>query len=677
MAGTLTIAFNGNAVDSESITVRINNGSYNSDLTETFRAIRKAVREVAISADPTEQAANFAIAWNLDMANYGGVGNMSAVGFADSVIISLINPSWSFVEVFGTSITNGSTLVESLTNNPLENPRTLNFVNFTEYPTDPCGFVYANYTATGGGETFNVYLGGTLNQSGITSPFSVLVPRRRYSIELYDSIDSSVIGTDSKAAPAKIIPNNISLEVKNQSTGTTITVTVVASIYALPLQYSLTNNGADWQSENVFTGLTPATYTVYVKDALGCVTASSELSIDGVTSLTETIFSLSDINALRFSKIENGKKNHRNTLSCREVKQLHYPYFHRFLDSDIIPTQFKTNAQYINIYTLDANGNTNALNALAYTENIGLQAKSTCTLFNLGNGRSAIYFGVVDMLDFLSETVTEQVDFGFSTPEWANKAGNFVFINGIGELEIDKIGYSDFYDAFIVELNYSYTGIATEKILSATYNLQPYEVYEFLTHMNAEQGFFNIVIEAGTSPENIEFSYVSERVKKIIDSDKLIEIDYSDPKNKGGMVYQTGIKHKLRLEGYWDYVGEQKTEGYDGDSDYFITDNTVYDVQKFTFVRLSSEMAHKLRLVVAHDTLKVNGIFYKLAESPEITTNPNNNYKTFSVTLKRSGDLFLTDEQELISNSAENDSITAGIEASQGKAMILWTKNNG
>ena len=88
-------------------------------------------------------------------------------------------------------------------------------------------------------------------------------------------------------------------------------------------------------------------------------------------------------------------------------------------------------------------------------------------------------------------------------------------------------------------------------------------------------------------------------------------------------------------------------------------------------------MAQKLRLVVSHSNLVINGIYYKLSEQPEVTGDPNYNFKRFSVTLKSNGDLLLDNVSEDIQGTSLNLQVTAGISAIQGKALLLWTKNNG
>ena len=279
------------------------------------------------------------------------------------------------------------------------------------------------------------------------------------------------------------------------------------------------------------------------------------------------------------------------------------------------------------------------------------------------------------MLDYDTNAFIQEVNFGFTLPEWANTEEKYVTIEGIGEVKISSIGYSDTYESFILEFDIAYSGIPVERKISALYNLNPYEVYEFTTDMSTTPDSFNLVIECGVDANNIKFSYISETIKIVEDENFLLRFDYWSDENKGGMVYQTEIKNKIRLKGRMKYVGDQKTEGYDGDKEYFITDNVVYNSYELTIDRLSSAMAHKMRLISGHSELYINGIKSKLAEEPEVSGDENNNFKTFKAVFKQSGNEFLTDAQEQITNTPENNALTAAILAAQGKSFLLWTKN--
>ena len=675
MATTLTLTFLvGPVTAGRDIVVSITTPGPTLTLTEDFVTLRLEAAQVSAGASPSLQAQKFAIAWNLDYSNQGGPWNLVCVAVGDDAIITILNPSWLFNNPTGTAITSDD--IQYVKNNdPFQEANEIIVTGYAAEVGDECESIKANLTVEGGNGTYDVYdLFGNLLASSQTSPFSLTVARNTpIKVEVRDTLGES-IGLIKISPPKKIIESQIEILLANLQSGTTLTINVTTSILNNPLQYSL--DDITYQVANVYPGLAPDTYTVYVKDGFGCVSSKSAIVVDGVTEVSETVFTMSDINPLRYAKVESGKKNHKNTLSCNEVRQLGFPFYHRYLQDDFIPTQFKTNAQYIKAYTIDSNGVTIEATVLQKTINTGLTAKSTCTMFSLGGGRSAIYFGAVDILNPLNDAVLEQVDFGFSLPEWADTIGDSVIIDGIGELIIDALGYSDLYDAFIIEFNYAYTAAPSAKKLSANYNLQPYEVYEFVISMAGEQSLFNVVIEAGVDSDNIDFCYISEKVKRVVDNDNLAQIEYFDSKNKGQLVYQTGIQFLLRLPFFSDYAGEQKTEGYDGDTQYYITDNVIYDSIKWTFPRLPGEMIAKLRLVCSHEFLKINGIFYKLSAAPEVKTVATNNFKTFIVVLKRSGDQFLTDAQEQISDAVENDAISAAIEASKGKALILWTKTN-
>ncbi len=66
------------------------------------------------------------------------------------------------------------------------------------------------------------------------------------------------------------------------------TITAKATGGIAPLQYSI--NGTSYQSSNIFTGLSTGTYTVYLKDAIGCiVTKQTTITSFSGPSLTATI----------------------------------------------------------------------------------------------------------------------------------------------------------------------------------------------------------------------------------------------------------------------------------------------------------------------------------------------------------------------------------------------------
>lgn len=680
MSSTLDITFTGTTiVPNDTLFVSIRTPSSISLLSiETFKQIRLGNFQTTIgdgSVTPVENvyASNYSTAWNFDYSQSGGVNNLIATVTNNVVRITLLNSSWEFTTVTGTVIS-GSKATFSINNEPITDPSIVTLTSYTEDSSDRCGKCFANFTVTGGNDTYNVYEGSTILASNQSTPISLNF-NRGYSTKIRFADTTGLdIGKVSIFTPRKLISSDISIEIVNLTSGSNLSITTpFISSDINPYLYSLDNT--TYQVANVFTGLANGTYTLYVKDDFGCVTSKSNIVINGVAQTADVNFFITEINPIRFFELNDERKNYYNTISCGELKSLAYPFYQNYLSTDVIKTQFKTNAPYINCFTLDENGNISTQVIVQQTQNTGLRAKSTSTYFDLGDGRSAIYFGVVNMLDYDTNAIIEEVNFGFTLPEWANTEEKYVTIEGVGEVQISSIGYSDTYESFILEFDIAYSGSPVERKISALYDLNPYEVYEFTTDMSTTPDSFNLVIECGVDANNINFSYISETIKIVEDENFLLRLDYWSDENKGGMVYQTGIKNKIRLKGKMKYVGDQKTEGYDGDKEYFITDNVVYNSYELTIPRLTSAMAHKMRLISGHSELYINGIKSKLSEEPEVSGDENNNFKTFKAVFKQSGNEFLTDAQEQIINTPENNALTAAILAAQGKSFLLWTKN--
>jgi hypothetical protein len=675
MASTLTINF-GVSTDvlvNTDLNVKINiGGSEILQRTEAFRQARTRNGTVAYS-DPYSVnliAENYSNAWNIDYQYYSGASVLYSTFSLNQVVITSQRNDWIFDSIVGSAIDNGS--VTYVISNDTQNvSKKVSINGYSKSVGNECTKCLVELICEGGTSPYNVYINDVLQLSNQASPITATIDRAiSNKIRVTDSANV-LIGIATSFANRKVETIDITSVITNSLSGSTINVSVeFISSSVSPYQYSL--NGTNYQASNVFTGQAPGTYTIYVKDNFDCV-SSKTIVIDGSTALVETVFDISEINALRFAKYDLGKKNQKNTLSNNELRLTSYTYFQKYLENDIITTQFKTNAQYINCFYLDKDSNITQLSEIKKTNNIGLKQKSTSTYFDLGNGKSGIYFGVVNLLNYDTQAFIETVNYGFALPQWANTKNSLVTIDGIGQVKIDNIVYSETYNSFVLEFNIAYTGSAvTNKIISAEYNLQPYEIYEFDTTVIKD---CSVIIEVGSSIDNIDFTYISECIKMVVDNDFLFEITYWDDENKGNMNYQTNIKHKLRLNGYQDDIGEQETEGYNGDKEFYVTDNIIYDVQKFTFKQLSTQMANKLRMAVAHSYLLINGLYYKLSEAPEVSGDGNYNLKTFSVSLKQGGERFLTDEQEVITNSSKKQEIGIALASAQGNGILAWTKN--
>lgn len=666
---TLTIETSATILSGDDVVITYNNGANDFSLFERYRLLRTGANQVTITNDLNNfaNANNLAQAINLD-ATLNGFDLFALVANNE---VTITSNSYTCTSVSGNMVTN-SKITSTITNGIIPPAKTLSITEYNTGSPSVCEDIDAVLTITGGTGLYNIYLDNVLNQSSQSSPVTVSLKRGVGSqIRVIDSANE-LIGTIVSKAPRKLITSDISNALVNLEVGANLTVSVpFISQYVSPYTYSL--DGTDYQTSNIFTSLVDGDYTVYVKDALGCVTTKS-LVIDGVTIVQETIMDISDINPLRYALYEpNAKKNFNNTLSNDSLRLKSYCYKQPYLITDDIKGQFKTNASYINVFALDADLNTTIITPLKKTENLGKSEKSTSTYYSRGDGKSAIYFGVVDLLDPITDAVIGDFNYGSQLPIWANKTGNYVIIEDIGQVKIDAIVYDETYKAFVLEFNIIYSGNPVTKKISANYNLQPYEVYEFSKAMNTLPTEFNIVIEVGKSINEIEYTYISEKVERVEDSKFLLNIDYWNNENVGGYNYQTGIKNKVRINGYFDYVGEQITEGYNGDTNYYVTKNEVYSTETITFYKIPFQIAHKLRLIFSHKNLFINGLGYKIADIPEIEGEKMYNLKKFSVTLKHNGNYFTENADEVILDN--NLELSYDIESIKNKKLLLWSNN--
>lgn len=125
-----------------------------------------------------------------------------------------------------------------------------------------------SYTYTNGADTIVI--------SGITDFTSDLIVSPAATTDYYilSVKDAGGIPNETVVGPAtvvvhqlpQIISVNVMHSVDNQPNGS---VEILAGGYALPLQYSM--DGTNWQSSNVFENLMPGDYTIWVRDAHGCM----------------------------------------------------------------------------------------------------------------------------------------------------------------------------------------------------------------------------------------------------------------------------------------------------------------------------------------------------------------------------------------------------------------------
>lgn len=689
MAGELRLSFDTTVRkvrSGDTLVVNINNGESSVSLSLNWVLTRTRAGQVSITDKNAQEdlgepaVINYASSWNVDYSNYAGktipclVDAQSETGdgdLADAVIV-LNDPVWTFEIPTGSLIEDG-VVTHDINGNVVETPISVSH-EIVANPEDPCNLVGVRITMAGDTGVYEIKT-STDTYSNVTSPYIVTFNRRSVNQLIKIVGENTDIGTILVNLPRKIEESDISIEPIIQIDGSmSVSINVgYINTNITPYEYSI--DGSTYQSSNSFPSLLPGSYTVYIRDSFGCVT-TKDFIIDGVTVLTEIVFQISAINPIRFfkSRAAGEKKNILNSLSCEELKDVAYSGSHLYPSTSINTIQIQTNAPYRRVYAIDKDGAETDIPNAQIVKNTNITGYTTATLSSR-DGLAVLHWGYVSVLDPDTDEVIGNTNFGSFVPTWADDSGKRLEVSTLGVTSIQNIYYDSEKQSNVVQLNISYSGPEAQVNVKGTYNEQPYDVYEFQVNMLALPPYFTLKIDYGQDENNLKTPWISEPIKRIIDSDEYIKLDYWDDDNRGNFIYQTGTQHHVYVKGAMDYVGEQNTEGYNGDSEYYKVNDEVYFSFNLIIEFLPSVFAHFLRLITAHEYLYVNGLRCKLAESPEIEGEVATNLKTFTALLKTSGDEFLPGA--LANVIAEEDNISGALEAIQGKANLLWTKING
>jgi len=375
MAGKITLTFNQEAVSGNTIVVNIDDGTVINALSERFAPTRweSGIADLPLNNNSKEKMRrSLCPAFSMDNVLLGGLANITATSSGNIVTINMNEPSWQFDSVTGGMVTQGkvSYVIE---NEPVRLDDDFKITGF-KAGANPCTDAILEATNNDQSLFYHIYKDDILYDEYKNPPFEVECKRGiPFILKIRDNYDDSF--EIIVRPPRKIIANDITANFRNLQSGTTINIDVkYISDSILPLEYSL--NGNNYQSGNTFTGIAEGEYTIYVKDDFGCV-SEKEITVFEYSNLNETVSSISEINALRFAKVEYGKKNHKNTLSSNQLRQISRPFYHKFTNDDVVVTQFKTNAKYIDCFAFDCNGAEIKLAPIKQTENTALEAKST------------------------------------------------------------------------------------------------------------------------------------------------------------------------------------------------------------------------------------------------------------------------------------------------------------
>lgn len=484
---------------------------------------------------------------------------------------------------------------------------TIDTISFSQADSNPCQQVKVNVTtselAVNILPPFTVY-GNTDN------PFSFDWLRGQNNIL---TVENALGAQASFTLNLPLFLNiaNFTLAVVNSPDGGTLNVANVNSD-GLELEYSLDNT--TWQTSPVFTGLEVGNYTLYIKDQLGC-------SVSKVFAVTEfgiysPYFYISKSNSFRFAnRITWGDsanyKTDENTLSYEAFAKdstLAHLEIQQFQSADVITTQFKSNYESNVAKIVKSDLSEVTVPVLKMSNNIGVKDKRDAFKFNLGNGKTGLYFVSGNSYDYTTGLANGSYLLNGALPEWA-VVGNYFKIGSAWFL-IEETVYDETKNADVVIFSNTYTGADVSVIVASIFNRFNYEIYEFAIDMvDYIDQYFQVRIN-NTDDNFTEIIHLSEKIWCKVKHEKVLEIKYSNSGNTD-MFYGTGIENLIRLPyTYFKGKSDEDSDVHKTDTNSILLNADVYEVDEIVFEPVTKEIWRKTVLALSHENVTINGVGY-------------------------------------------------------------------
>ncbi|OIQ22210.1 MAG: hypothetical protein BM557_02200 [Flavobacterium sp. MedPE-SWcel] len=454
----------------------------------------------------------------------------------------------------------------------------------------------------------------------------------------------------SYLTPPLLDENLFNVVVNNSPFGTTVIVNNTVNNgftneQSLSFQYSLDN--INWQDSNEYSGLAIGSYTLYIKDHLGC--SITKTFYIGELGSPPPYFYISKSNSIRFAeRVEWGDsenyKNDENTLSCESDVELAYKEVQQFQSADIITTQFKSNYSSNNVI-IKKNGEEIPVPVIQKTNNLGLQDKRDARKYDLEEGKTGVYFISGNKYNYITNEVIGSYTLNGNLPEWAKK-GNYISIGNTFYL-IEDIVYDDSKNAEIVVFTNEYNGPETNIITGSIYNRFEYEVFEFTINMAQYiDDKFSVEIN-NTDTNHPTITHLSELLWCKVKHEKVLEISYKNTTNTD-VFYSTGIEHKIRIP-YLKISAkvDENSETHKTDTAAILLNADLYEGTEFKFEPVTKEIWRKLIIALSHEIVFINGVGYVKNDSFE-TEGPleNSNLYVLTANMLKTGNVYNSQTSE-------------------------------
>ena len=629
----ITITFN--SVPSVDSVVTFYDDFLDSNFIETFKTNRLSNFQSKIGTSASETALNYYNSLNVDY-NSIGVYNISIIG--NSVTVEAKQDNVTFSEI--TNTTSGA-VTTSAVNETVLPSLTIDSISYSSSDADNCNYVKVTVTTS---ELATSISSPVVVDPNTSNPFSFDWIRGT-NIDI-TCTNGTTSDSENITTPSVLAIGNVVVDIFNTPTGGNVTINV-SNKSGLSLQYSLDNS--TWQTSNVFPGLLEGTFTIYVKDQLGC-SVNKTFDIDVFTpsvTLNSAFSYIAKEMSIRYKRDvvwDNFSvyKTEENTLSCEEKINkggIIYPFIQKFQTVDIITTQLLSNYSDISANVINEDGTKDALDIVQKSDYINIKDYRDATYYKYSDTQLAIYFTSGDTYDYTTGLSNGTYTLNGSLPSWG-VIGNYIQITSLGWFEIVAIDYDDDVSADVLIVDYVYSGTPTIEKVGSIYNFKNYNIFEFdLNCFDYQDKYIQIEILQNDDTFG-ECNYLSEVLYISETQEDTLELKWYNPTDTF-VYYSTGIVNKCRIDfSEFEPSNESDLEIHNTDTTTIMLSSDSYETMTLVLDKLSSGIMRQLTKAFLHKELYIDGVKYITNKAPETEIVKNTNTHKLTVTLTKSGNVF-------------------------------------
>lgn len=383
------------------------------------------------------------------------------------------------------------------------------------------------------------------------------------------------------------------------------------------LEYSI-DDGDNYQDEPLFINLSPGVYNIRIRDAVGC----EDIQVVEVFKFKRPYLVIPRVNSHRFVILSGpmintlARQNFDNRLfAAMKFSGVGKCEFAQPVQlSDVITIQFKSSyvTNTVKVYD-DTDTVVGTLSVLKKTSHLNKTDTRAALFANAGAGQTQVFFenGIPTFYE-VGQDITISGE---------------VTLNGTHEIvEIRQgTGEAEGYEVLIIDQNYTSLTDLESGTVDLIYDLEPYEVYEFIVIWSAyAAGKYYIKIE-GSDVQFTDYLAQSEPVLTRETWDDRLLIKYKNYDNSYDIDYSTGIVHCLRVKGEfkWPLPGSKRTVHEDSrDRLIKLEERLSINPQLLVFDQ-PYYMLMKLASAFAHDYFEIDEVEYQSDEDfqPEYFQN--------------------------------------------------------